>query len=118
MVTYNKLILGSPVAEIHVLTPTSPVHSTQECSLHLAEIDHLTSRNASLANQLVKKELEVSDLKEKLAEKEDFLRSYAKVNQDLKRTIQETGWLVKSKLNVIKILHINHSIYNLQSQMP
>ena len=51
----------------------------------------MTSRNASLANQLVKKELEVSDLKEKLAEKEDFLRSYAKVNQDLKRTIQETG---------------------------
>ena len=85
------MILGTPVAEIHVLTPTSPVHDTHQCSLYLAEIDVLNTRNVSLANQLVKKELEVSDLKEKLAEKEDFLRSYAKVNQDLKRTIQETG---------------------------
>ena len=80
---------GDPSSEVPTMPIQAPVTSVAAC--YEVEIAKVTARIQALSNELVEREKKICTLEQKLAEKERSLRSYAKVNLDLKRRLQEAG---------------------------
>ena len=65
--------------------------SKDDCSEHQKEINDQLFKIQSQATEMFKQKQDIDDLKENLKEKDASIRSFAKVNLDLRRKLQEIG---------------------------
>ena len=76
---------GDCASELAIPAPAAPCSAAS----YEAEIDKLTVSIKALSNEVVKRDEKIDTLEQKLEEKENAIKSYAKVNIDLKRQLQE-----------------------------
>ena len=74
----------------NAVTMTSEI-SQDDCSEHQKEINGQLLKIQFQATVMFKQKQEIDDLKENLKEKDASIRSFAKVNLDLRQKLQEIG---------------------------